>query len=143
MLFHLIYVSTAVNPMSDDALTGLLEQSRARNLRNHITGLLLYKNGHFMQTLEGNDAEVMKIFASIKRDSRHKSVDVLRAEHIQYRDFPDWSMGFRNVDKLDPATLPGFTPFLEKDFTHEYFSPDSVEAHMMMLAFKESPEDTG
>ena len=139
MLFHLIYVSTAVEPMSDDALAELLEQSGTRNLRNRITGLLLYKNGHFMQVLEGDEAKVMKIFASIERDPRHKSVDVLRAEHIQYRDFADWSMGFRNVDKLDPATLPGFTPFLEKDLTHEYFSANTAEAHMMLLAFKESP----
>ncbi len=125
--------------MSDDALAELLEQSRARNLRNRITGLLLYKNGNFMQVLEGDEAKVMKIFASIERDSRHKNVDVLRAEYIQYRDFPDWSMGFTNVDKLDPATLPGYTPFLEQDFRAAYFSEDTVEAHRMLLAFKESP----
>ena len=139
MLFHLIYVSTAVEPMSDEALAALLEQSRTRNSRNRITGLLLYKNGHFMQVLEGDEANVMKIFASIERDSRHKNVDVLRAEYIQYRDFPDWSMGFENVDKLDLATLHGFTPFLDKDSTTEYFSADTVEAHRMLLAFKESP----
>lgn len=139
MLFHLIYVSTAVAPMSDEALAELLQQSRARNLENRITGLLLYKNGHFMQVLEGDEAAVMKIFASIECDPRHKSIDVLRAEYIQYRDFPDWSMGFKNVDKIDPSTLPGFTPFLEKDFTAEYFSEDTVEAHMMLLAFKDQP----
>lgn len=139
MLFHLIYVSTAVAPMSDDALAELLRQSRTRNVRNRITGLLLYKNGRFMQVLEGDEASVMRIFASIERDARHKNIDVLRAEYIQYRDFPDWSMGFRNVDKLDPATLPGYTPFLERDFTAEYFSADTVEAHWMLLAFKESP----
>jgi len=139
MLFHLIYVSTAVAPMSDDALAGLLQQCRARNLRSRITGLLLYKNGHFMQVLEGDEVKVMEIFASIERDPRHKSVDVLRAEYVQYRDFPDWTMGFRNVDKLEPLALPGYTQFLEADFTAEYFSADTVEAHRMLLAFKDSP----
>ena len=139
MLIHLIYVSTAVAPMSDDALAELLEQSRTRNLRNRISGLLLYKNGHFMQVLEGDEAGVMKIFESIKRDPRHKNIDVLREEYIQHRDFPDWSMGFRNVDKLDPASLPGYTPFLDKEFTAEYFNADNVEAHRMLLAFKDSP----
>ena len=124
--------------MSDEALAELLHESRTRNLRNRITGLLLYKNAHFMQVLEGDEANVMKIFASIERDPRHKNIDVLRAEYIQYRDFPDWSMGFRNVDQLDPATLPGFTRFLEQDFTAEYFSEDTVEAHRMLLAFKDS-----
>ena len=124
--------------MSDDALAELLEQSRARNLRNRITGLLLYKNGHFMQVLEGDEANVMKIFESIERDPRHKNIDVLREEYIQHRNFPDWSMGFKNVDRLDPATLPGYTPFLDKEFSAEYFNADNVEAHMMLLAFKES-----
>ncbi len=123
--------------MSDDALGELLEQSRERNLKNRITGLLLYKDGQFMQVLEGDEAAVMKIFASIERDPRHKSVDVLRAEYIQYRDFPDWSMGFKNVTNLDPATLPGYTRFLEHDFTAEYFAEDTVEAHRMLLAFKD------
>ena len=48
-------------------------------------------------------------------------------------------MGFKNVDKLDPETLPGFTRFLEQDFTAEHFSADTVEAHRMLLAFKDSP----
>jgi len=138
-LFHLIYVSTAVLPMSENDLADLLKQCSARNERNRITGMLLYKNGHFMQVLEGDEARVMEIFADIEKDKRHKSVDILRAEFIQYRDFPDWSMGFANIDKLNASTTHGFTRFLELDFRSDYFSEDSVEAHAMLLAFKESP----
>ena len=93
-----------------------------------------------MQVLEGDEADVMKIFADIERDLRHKKVDVLRAEYIQYRNFPDWTMGFRNVDKIDLSTVPGFTRFLEHDFNSKYFCEDSVEAHRMLLAFKDVPE---
>ena len=139
MLFHLIYVSTAVVPMTDHDLAQLLEQCRSRNEQNRITGMLLYKNGHFMQVLEGEEASVREIFRDIVKDKRHKSIDVLRAEFIQHRDFPDWTMGFANIDELDPSTIPGFTRFLELDFRSEYFSEDSVEAHAMLLAFKESP----
>ena len=140
MLFHLIYVSTAVAPMSDRDLLDLLQQSRARNARNRITGMLLYKDGNFMQVLEGDEANVMKIFADIEMDRRHKSVDVLRAEYIQHRDFPNWTMGFRNVDRIELSQEPGFTRFLEHDFKSKYFSEDSVEAHAMLLAFKDTPE---
>lgn len=138
MLFHLIYVSTAVAPMSEDDLLQLLEQSRSRNQQHRITGMLLYKNGHFMQVLEGEEASVMKIFHDIERDPRHKSVDVLRAEYIQYRDFPNWTMGFANIDKLDPSTIPGFSRFLEVDFRSDYLAEASAEAHAMLLAFKEN-----
>ncbi len=140
MLFHLIYVSTAVTAMNDDALTQLLRQSRASNEENRITGMLLYKNGHFMQVLEGDEVTVMKMFATIEQDARHKSVDVLRAEHIQHRDFPDWTMGFKNMTGVDPATVPGYTRFLEQDFNAEYFSERAVEAHAMLLAVKDSPD---
>lgn len=125
--------------MSDDDLADLLQQSRARNERHRITGMLLYKNGHFMQVLEGEEASAMEIFGDIAKDNRHKSVDTLRAEYIQHRDFPNWTMGFTNIDKLDLATMPGFAQFLEQDFWSDYFSEDSVEAHAMLLAFKESP----
>ncbi len=69
MLFHLIYVSTAVKPMIGDELVSLLEQSRARNKRHRITGMLLYSDGHFMQVLEGEEASVMKIFEDISHDA--------------------------------------------------------------------------
>ena len=126
--------------MSDDDLMHLLQQSRARNARNRVTGMLLYKDGHFMQVLESDEANVMKIFGDIEIDRRHKSVDVIRAEYRQYRDFPDWTMGFRNVDKIDLSTVPGFTRFLEHDFKSKYFCEDSVEAHAMLLSFKNAPE---
>lgn len=126
--------------MSEEGLVNLLNQSRARNERHRITGMLLYKGGHYMQVLEGEEASVMEVFHDIERDSRHKSVDTLRTEYIQHRDFPDWSMGFRNFSKLDPSIMPGFTRFLEHDFRSEYFSEASVEAHAMLLAFKGSPE---
>ena len=126
--------------MSDEDLVCLLKQSRTRNARNRVTGMLLYRDGHFMQVLEGDEADVMKIFADIENDKRHKSVDVLRAEYIQYRNFPNWTMGFRNVNKLELSAVPGFTRFLEHDFKSEYFSEASIEAHAMLLAFKDTPE---
>ncbi len=125
--------------MNDDDLASLLRRARARNDRSQITGMLLYKGGHFMQVLEGEEASVMKVFADIQKDWRHKSVDILRSGYIQHRNFLDWTMGFMNVDDLDPSTVPGFTRFMERGFRSEYFSEDSVEAHAMLLAFKGDP----
>jgi len=140
MLFHLIYVSTAVSPrtLEDNAL--VLAQARRRNKRDDITGMLLYKNGYYMQVLEGDEEKVMDVFAVIKKDIRHHSVDVLRTEYIQHRDFPDWTMGFTDVDGFDGEDVPGFSRFLEHDFDSRYFAEDSVEAHAMLMAFKGSAE---
>jgi len=140
VLFHLIYVSTEAWPMSEDDLVSLLQQARARNERLRLTGMLLYKNGFFMQVLEGEEANVLEVFADIQTDIRHKKVFKIVSEYIQHRDFPDWTMGFANIDTLDPASVPAYTPFLAHDFSSEYFSEDSVEAHSLLSAFKHAPE---
>ena len=137
MLFHLIYASTATAPLSEEDLVQLLERSRARNEKLRVTGMLLYKDAQFLQVLEGEEANVMQIFRSVEVDERHEKVDLLRAEYIQHRDFPDWTMGFRNINKLDPSKVPGFTRILEHDFRAEYFAEESVDAHAVLLTFRD------
>jgi hypothetical protein len=140
MLSHLVYVSTASEPMGEEDLAALLEQSRARNERNGITGMLLYKNGRFIQLLEGQEESVLKVFDSIRRDERHHDVELLWLRYALYREFPDWTMGFQNVDELDPETLRGFTPFLDRDIRYENFLENSTDVHAMLLAFRENPQ---
>ena len=122
--------------MSDADLVGLLDDSRARNEAARLTGMLLYKNGNFMQVLEGEEDAVMGAFARIEADPRHKSIDVLRSEYIQHRNFPDWTMGFANIDNVAAESVPGFSRFLERDFKSAYFAEDSIEAHAMLTIFK-------
>ncbi|MEM7281173.1 MAG: BLUF domain-containing protein [Pseudomonadota bacterium] len=137
MLFHLIYTSSATAPMTEEELVDLLAWCRTRNSQLRVTGMLLYKNGQFLQVLEGEEESVMKIFKDIEKDDRHKTVDLIRAEYIQHRDFPDWTMGFRNIDELDLSTVSGFTRLLEHDFRAEYFAEESVDAHAILLAFRD------
>ena len=139
MLFHLIYVSTAVDALDGDDLIDLLTASRRNNVRDHITGMLLYRGGHFMQVIEGEYLNVMSLFDRIRVDNRHRNVDILRADHIQERDFPDWTMGFECLDAFDPGTLSGFTHFLEHDFRSEFFTGDEDTAHAMLAAFRDVP----
>ncbi|MGI9259487.1 MAG: BLUF domain-containing protein [Gammaproteobacteria bacterium] len=139
MIFQLIFVSPAVSPMNSDDLLDLLHQSKARNERKQITGMLLYKNGHFMQVLEGQEEDVRTVFDEIKRDMRHKSVDILRSGYVITRHFPNWAMSFTDLDHLDNLDIsetPGFSTFLETDSTPDYFSGQSTESHAMLLAFK-------
>ena len=135
-MFHTIYVSTAVEPMSDDALKELLHTSRVNNKRNRITGMLLYKGGHFIQVIEGDEAPVTELMNIIKNDIRHKNIDILRSEYMQNRDFPNWTMGFKNLNTDDFFKIPGFTKLLESNFTPEYFAEHTTEAHALLLAFK-------
>lgn len=140
MLSHLVYVSTAAEPMNEQDLSALLETSREMNSRSDITGMLLYKNGRFIQLLEGHEGEVKKVFDRIRRDERHFDVELLWFRYAQYREFPDWTMGFQNLDELDTSTLKGYTPFLDRDFRYENFLENSTDVHAMLLAFRENPQ---
>ena len=125
--------------MRDQDLAELLAQARANNERKAITGMLLYKDGRFIQLLEGHEEQVQASFDRIRKDDRHTAVELLWLRYAQYRDFPDWTMGFINADEVDPDTLTGYSPFLERDLRYEKFIQNSTEVHEMLQAFKENP----
>lgn len=107
-------MSTAVVPFSEDDLTDLLAISRENNRASGLTGMLLYADGHFIQTLEGPSDDVHATVARINRDGRHRSVISVLTEEIETRAFPDWSMGFETVSADEAsAQLPGFNDYLD------------------------------
>ncbi len=94
---YLVYVSTSVEPLSNEDLTQLLLKSRINNSKAGITGMLLYNSGTFFQVLEGEEQELNSLFERVKHDSRHKGIIKLKSGNIPERHFPDWSMGFRTT----------------------------------------------
>ncbi|MEX3007545.1 BLUF domain-containing protein [Hoeflea sp. TYP-13] len=110
----LVYVSQATRPFTREQLKELLDYSRARNVQDGITGLLIYRfnpdydRGSFLQVLEGPDAAIEDVWRRISRDRRHHTVVVIEDGGIERRMFGDWSMGFKNVDAEDLRDFPGF-----------------------------------
>jgi hypothetical protein len=107
-MIQLIYISTASNSPRGSELVELLEQARTRNLRKNITGMLLYSNSTYLQVLEGEARDVRELYDAICKDPRNEGHVILRESEIPYRDFPDWSMGFENLESCSPDQLPGF-----------------------------------
>ena len=136
-LFSLLYSSAATYPMTDEDLVEILEQSRSYNQANNITGMLLYHNESFMQYLEGERAKVLDLYDRIAIDDRHTGVTLYFERAIDERNFANWSMGFTNLEKVDPAELEGFTPFLEKGFTSEAASEHPTMAMRLLLKFRD------
>jgi hypothetical protein len=62
-VYHLLYCSQARQPFGEEQLADLLEHSLVNNDRQHITGLLCYGSGHFVQVLEGKAEDVEALFA--------------------------------------------------------------------------------
>jgi len=113
-LICVVYVSSANRLMADEELMTLLEQSQNNNQQNKITGLLLYSEGNFIQVLEGPKSFVASLFPRICRDPRHHSVIKLLEFETERRNFPEWSMGFKRLQRSALDDIPGFTTVIER-----------------------------
>jgi hypothetical protein len=108
---QVVYSSAATLPFSDSDLSALLLRARNNNQRLGVTGLLLHHEGSFLQALEGDEAVLETLLATIKRDKRHDRLVMLVRRQVEGRHFPDWQMGFVALSSV-PRTLPGFSDYL-------------------------------
>lgn len=137
-LYYLVYVSSATRLMEETDLAELLLQTRENNARKNITGMLLYKNGSFMQVIEGEEADVTSVHNKILKDSRHKGIITLLRGALKERQFSEWSMAFTNIDSLNQTELDGFNSFLKEPFTEDYFGKQPHSALKLLLSFKKT-----
>ena len=79
---------------------------------------------------------MMALFDMIVLDSRHRRVTVLFKGVSAQRDFPDWSMGFHDLDSPDTKKIPGFSNLLGTTLTTSDFV-DTRRAKKLLLLFKE------
>ncbi|SOC87289.1 Sensors of blue-light using FAD [Curtobacterium sp. 314Chir4.1] len=134
MLQSLVYMSSAAEPFDDDALEGVLEHARSRNTADGLTGLLVHRNGRFMQLLEGPYDAVLSTYQRILADDRHDDVRLLAEESIHTRRFPEWSMAYDR--DTDGAAVPeGFSDFLETGDR----SADSSRSRELLRWFRNHP----
>jgi hypothetical protein len=73
--------------------------------------MLFYRDGNFIQVLEGDEGTVRGLYERIAADLRHGGEITLQQGFAEGRQFPDWSMGFRNLDPPEARTDPGYSEF--------------------------------
>jgi uncharacterized protein YaaQ len=137
-MFHIVYASSASQPFTKPELQALLEQARQKNAKLAVTGMLLYKDGNFMQALEGEQEVVTKLVSLIERDARHRGVLIIMRGTSEERLFPDWSMGFRDLADQNAATTVGYTDFMSTPLTGAEFSQDPHRCMRLLLLFKKN-----
>jgi hypothetical protein len=111
-MYHIIYVSSARKLYSKEDLLQLLEKSRKNNARNGITGALFYRDGNFLQVIEGEEAAVKTLYKKIKADHDHKGIIKIIEEEIPECEFPDWKMAFYDFSSQLAEVPEGFSDFL-------------------------------
>lgn len=86
------YRSRATSECPPAALQQLLEESRTRNRRAGLTGMLLYEHGSFFQWLEGPVEDLQRVWLCIARDRRHHQIKILQEGPISERLFEGWDL---------------------------------------------------
>lgn len=114
MLIRLIYVSASVGPQTGTMTHAILKIAQTWNKAYGITGVLCQDDGVFLQALEGERADVTKLYARIYEDQRHSNVEIIHCECIAKRRYENWSMAhvsLANIDLKTKIKWPEFDPY--------------------------------
>ena len=95
-MHSLVYRSAANESFTIPEIYGMLSNAKDYNAEHGITGCLLYHNSQFLQLLEGEEGEVLKLFQKITMDKRHHDILLIESEYSNTRRFGEWSMAFHD-----------------------------------------------
>ena len=110
-LYSFVYTSSATIRFTTLELEVLLGEARESNRSHQVTGMLLYCDGNFFQALEGTQPALDAVLARIRASRRHGGLLTLFHDPIAQREFGDWDMAFRQMERAEFQRLNiGSTP---------------------------------
>jgi hypothetical protein len=114
MWVRALYVSRTVGPQTGTVTANILAECAAYNAEHGITGVLCQGQGLYLQVLEGERADVNRLYKRILNDPRHHDVQLLAFEEITQRRYPNWSMAHVHLPDDNSLLLmqhPEFDPY--------------------------------
>lgn len=90
-LESLIYTSSAVVEFSLASVDALALKSATSNARHGVTGYMGFRDGRFVQYLEGTPTGLDHVYARVRNDERHH-IDFEQRLPATSRRFPAWFM---------------------------------------------------
>lgn len=136
MFYQLIYASTASPDTTESDVIAIMQKAYHNNKQRGITGIILYKNGNFMQIIEGEREVVEALYRTISQDPRHMNVMAIMTRSVVEREFSDWSMGIRDLNNFDLSILEAYNPVFEYPLNSQTFVDNGSYALAFIRAFK-------
>ena len=99
-----IYSSTAEIGFSSTELEILLNRSASKNAEVGITGCLFFRDGTFLQYVEGEPEAIDQLMQNLQKDHRHQ-INFTHITNIDHRRFPDWHMQWVTPEDLGQLNL--------------------------------------
>lgn len=107
MLASALYLSKEKQPFNHSSLAELVAKAQEKNKTLGITGFIRYKNGSFIQYIEGSEEAINEMKNTLKQDKRHDII-VWLYNDISERKFDSWSMHHirnKTLEDLDVSTF--------------------------------------
>jgi len=133
-LYYLVYTSHQRFPLKRHDLRQILDQASHFNQLHQVTGMLIYRNGSFIQVLEGPRDRIQQLYSNISADIRHHQIQLVIQDQAERRYFADWSMGFCDLASDSDRELTAYTTFLREGLCAEQ-RPDtpSIPASLLTM----------
>jgi len=139
-VYSYVYLSRASDDFDERDIDSIVEVSRRNNTRDGVTGMLLYKDGRFLQILEGDEAKVREIASRIEADPRHDEVTVIFDGKMPQL-FNDWSMGYANLNADLFRNHPAVLDYFRKTWCAESFQSAQTRVRRLLLNMRYSASD--
>jgi len=135
-IVYMSFATLAVKSDPDHAITSILEESRAHNAKVGITGELIYRNGIFLQLLEGSKDAVEATMGRIVLDhKRHENVRVLLKQAMLARIFNEWSMAYVKLDNAALDLVNSIVPW--QKLINSASADNAIEPQAVLDIFQE------
>ncbi len=118
MLSQLVYISSRKAHCTPAQIEKILQACQKNNSSLDITGVLLYSETKFIQYLEGDARQILKLYDQIKGDDRHEQVRMLSYGTIQSRAFPSWHMATKALSQNELAFRTDISQQDKQTFKH-------------------------
>jgi hypothetical protein len=129
----MIYSGSVSAQPSEERLLRFLEESRRRNLRDGLFGVMVLIGHDFLQVIEGPEDNVERYRSEAFSDHQRYHLTLLAKHHIETPIFGAWSLGFIRAELNMDANAPGAGVLLQI----EQLNPENPQEHHTLRLIRE------
>ena len=124
-MLRITYISSESYKLSSDDLLAILGKCNKNNQRLGLTGMLIYGNGTFIQSVEGDEKIVKNTISKISSDTRHKDFKVLSEEIAEKRLYDEFNMGFERLTEDSISNITSLKSLSLKQLNSQFLSKNT------------------
>lgn len=125
-VFHLVYLSHAKDNITYSDIQEILSSSKKNNTVNEISGVLLFRDGYFLQLLEGKEEAVLETLSRIIKDRRQHHLQTIIEVNSNQRIFQNWTMNFLDGDTVSGVIQKRVIDIMNLAFSSKHKEKENI-----------------